>query len=208
MRAIGSSDQSEDFVSHAQAEITDSRATFQVADATELPCPDDSVDVVTSGLVMNFIPDKQKALAEMHRVLRPGGMAAFYVWDCPGGGMGFIDAFWKTVVELDPDAADLDEAARFPFCQPDGLTELCASAGAAETRIAAIEEESRFPGFDAFWHPFTLGAGPAPGYVQSLPEDRKQQLKERLAAKFGGSGEVVLPARAWAVKSRWSVAGD
>ena len=202
-RSILATDPSMDFVTHAKAAIRDDRATFQVADASELPCPEASVDVITSGLVFNFIPDKQKAMAEMRGVLRPGGMAAFYVWDYPGGGMGFINVFWKAVAELDPNAADLDESARFPYCQPDGLARLCAEAGATDTKVAAIEEETRFPDFEAFWHPFTLGAGPAPGYVQSLPEDRRQQLKDHLAAKLGTSGEIILPARAWAVTAYW-----
>ncbi|CAN0262562.1 unnamed protein product, partial [Chrysoparadoxa australica] len=180
---------------------------FQVADAGDLHCPDASVDVVTSGLVFNFVPDKQRALAEMRRITRPGGMVAFYVWDYPGGGMGFIDAFWKAAAELDPEAADLDESARFPFCHPEGLKDLCVQAGAADATVAAIEEETRFPDFDAFWHPFTLGAGPAPGYVQSLPDDRRQKLKEQLADNLGTGGEIALPARAWAVKAHWSAEG-
>lgn len=201
-KSILSTDQSNDFVAHAKTEIKDDRATFQVAGATALPCPDDSVDVVTSGLVFNFIPDTHTALAEMRRVLRPEGMAAFYVWDYPGGGMGFIDAFWKAATEIDPNAADLDESARFPFCQPEGLTEHCAQAGADAT-VSAIEEETQFPNFDAFWHPFTLGTGPAPGYVQSLSHHRRQQLKGHLATKLEGPGAISMPARAWAVKAHW-----
>ncbi|WP_348657641.1 class I SAM-dependent methyltransferase [uncultured Sulfitobacter sp.] len=200
--SILSTDRSHDFVAHAKREIKDDRATFQVADAIALPCPDASMDVVTSGLVFNFIPDTQIALSEMRRVLRPGGMIAFYVWDYPGGGMGFIDAFWKAASEIDLNAANLDESARFPFCQPEGLKELCAEAGAKAT-VSAIEEETRFPDFDAFWHPFTLGAGPAPGYVQSLPHHRRQQLKDYLATKLGGPGAVSMHARAWAVKAHW-----
>lgn len=202
-RSILSTDQSADFVAHAEAQIKDERATFKVADAAALPCADASVDVVTSALVFNFIPDKQAALAEMRRVLRPGGLVAFYVWDYPGGGMGFIDAFWKAAAEIDPDASKLDESARFPFCTESGLAQLCHDGGASFTEIAAIEVETRFPNFDAFWHPFTLGARPAPGYVKSLPADRVHQLRENLAVKHGNSGPVVFPARAWAAKARW-----
>ncbi len=202
-RSILATEQSVDFVAFANAQIADSRATFQVADAAHLPCSDASVDIVTSALVLNFIPNKQAALAEMRRILRPGGMAAFYVWDYPGGGMGFIDAFWKAATDIDPDAAELDESARFPFCQKDGLSKLCREAGTSDVEIATIEVETRFPDFDTFWHPFTLGAGPAPGYVKNLPEEHIRQLKTHLANKLGKSGPVVLPARAWAVKASW-----
>ena len=45
----------------------------QQADATALPLPDASVDVVISNGVLNLVPEKEKAFAEIHRVLRPGG---------------------------------------------------------------------------------------------------------------------------------------
>ncbi len=65
------------------------------------------MDVVSSALVLNFIPDKAAALTEMQRVLRPGGLLSFYVWDYPGGGIGFIDEFWKSATAIDPKAAEL-----------------------------------------------------------------------------------------------------
>jgi ubiquinone/menaquinone biosynthesis C-methylase UbiE len=43
------------------------------ADATALPLPDASVDVVISNGVLNLVPEKEKAFAEIWRVLRPGG---------------------------------------------------------------------------------------------------------------------------------------
>lgn len=42
-------------------------------DAEEIPLPDETVDVVTSNGVLNLVPDKAKAFAEIYRVLRPGG---------------------------------------------------------------------------------------------------------------------------------------
>lgn len=43
------------------------------ADATALPLPDASVDVVISNGVLNLVPEKERAFAEIRRVLRPGG---------------------------------------------------------------------------------------------------------------------------------------
>jgi arsenite methyltransferase len=43
------------------------------ADATSLPLPECSVDVVISNGVLNLVPEKEKAFAEIRRVLRPGG---------------------------------------------------------------------------------------------------------------------------------------
>ncbi|MCA0870952.1 class I SAM-dependent methyltransferase [Seohaeicola saemankumensis] len=199
-RSLVGVDPSEAFVAHAARKQMDSHARFQTADGANLPFDRGRFDMLASGLVLNFIPDRTRALQEFRRVIKPGGTLSFYVWDYPGGGMGLIDAFWSAAAELDPEARDLDESARFPFCTADGLRALCAEAGLANAEVVAIEETSDFEGFDDFWHPFTLGAGPAPGYCAALPEDRRQRLHDLLRDRLGG-GPFSLPARAWAVRA-------
>jgi SAM-dependent methyltransferase len=193
-------DPSEGFVNHARATIADQRARFEVGDAQKLSLPDASVDVAASALALNFVPDKVAALRELRRVTRPGGLISFYVWDYPGGGMGFMNAFWKAAIALDPSAAELGEGRRFPFCSVDGLTALCAEAGLTAVTVAPIEIETRFASFEDLWQPFTLGAGPAPGYCVSLPEEKRAALKERLKQDVGGAGPISFTARAWGVK--------
>ncbi|SPH24518.1 27-O-demethylrifamycin SV methyltransferase [Defluviimonas aquaemixtae] len=200
-RSVLAIDRSEDFVAHACDAMSDPRLQFEVAEAQNLPRPNASVDVVTSALVLNFVPDRKAALTEMLRVLRPRGLLTFYVWDYPDGGMGFIDAFWKAAATLDPAAADLDEGARFSFCTPGGLAAMCREADISDPQISAIEVVTEFPDFEAFWHPFTLGAGPAPGYCRNLSEEGRRRLKDRLAEQLDGDGPVRLLARAWAVKA-------
>lgn len=199
-RALTALDPSAGFVAHARARIGDPRVRFVVGDGQHLPQAAASVDVVTSGLVLNFLPDRPAGLREMRRVLRPGGLLSFYVWDYPGGGMGLIDAFWVAAATLDPAAAALDEGQRFPFCSRAGLQELCRDAGLGEVAVAALESATDFTDFEDFWHPFTLGAGPAPGYCRSLPPARRAALKRLLAERLG-TGPIHLPARAWAVKT-------
>ncbi|HMG49288.1 MAG TPA: class I SAM-dependent methyltransferase [Inquilinus sp.] len=201
-RSILSIDPSQGFVDHSRTAIADSRARFEVADARALPAQDASIDVVASALVLNFIPDRLAALAEMQRVLKPDGLLSFYVWDYPGGGIGFIDAFWRAAAEIDPRAGALDEGKRFPFCTRDGLAAICRQAGLRPSGIEPIETETLFPDFESFWQPFTLGAGPAPGYCTGLAEDHRLALKARLADTLGTDGPIRLNARAWAVKAR------
>ncbi|OHV77271.1 class I SAM-dependent methyltransferase [Rhizobium sp. LCM 4573] len=203
-QSILATDPSEAFLSHARAAIGDRRARFEVASTERLPAQDASADVVVSALVLNFVPDRLSALAEMHRVLKPDGLLSFYVWDYPGGGIGFIDAFWKAATEVDPHAAALDEGKQFPFCTRSGLAEICRSAGLRGLSIEPIEFETVFPDFEAFWQPFTLGTGPAPGYCVSLPDDHRAALKARLADTLGVDGPIRLVARAWAAKAHRS----
>lgn len=191
-------DPSEGFVSHANRSVSGPNIEFKVASAEAIPCADACIDVCVSALALNFVPDRVAALKEMRRVTKPGGMISLYVWDYPGGGMGFIDAFWKAASVLNSKAQELDEAVRFPFCTADGLNTDFAAAGLADVRIEPIEVQTEFEDFEAFWHPFTLGAGPAPGYLGSLDDTDKKMLKEALAKQFAGMSQIKLPARAWA----------
>jgi SAM-dependent methyltransferase len=192
---------SKDFIAYARSMVPDKRVTFEIGDAGKLPAQDGTMDIVTSALVFNFIPDKLAALAEMKRVLKPSGFLSFYVWDYPGGGMGFIDEFWKAAAEVDDKALALDEAKRFPFCTADGLAALCRDAGLRSPAVDPLEIETVFPDFDAFWRPFTLGAGPAPGYCMALPEDQRERLKAILIRNLGAEGQIRLVGRAFAVKA-------
>ena len=160
-------------------------------------------DVVVSGLVLNFIPDRGKALAEMTRVARRGGTIGYYVWDYPGGGVEFMRAFWDAATALDPSVADLTERRRFPFCTPDGLRDMAERVGLASVDCRPIEIPTVFKDFDDYWRPFTLGAGPAPGYCVSFPPEAQQRLREQLHARLPRTedGSISLKARAWAVKA-------
>jgi SAM-dependent methyltransferase len=196
-------DPSQDFVAAARAALADPRFAVQVGDAQALPVHSASVDAVVSGLVLNFVPDKAKALAEMKRVARTGATVAFHVWDYPGGGLEFVHAFWTAAAALDPAAGELSEDRRFPACTPDALTDLAASAGFARVECTAIEVPTVFRDFEDYWHPFTLGAGPAPGYCASLAPTARQRLRDRLhvSLPLQADGSIRLKARAWAVRA-------
>lgn len=202
-RSLIAVDQSEGFVATARGSISDNRATFQVGDAQGLPVEAASCDIIASALTLNFVPDKDKALREMKRVARSGGIIAFYVWDYPGGGMELMRMFWTAAAVLDPAAADLTEDRRFPFCTPDGLIALAKGAGLTDVDCVPIEVPTVFRDFEDYWHPFTLGAGPAPGYCVSLAPEARQRLMEKLRDSLPrrADGSIVLKARAWAIKA-------
>ena len=197
-------DPSADFVAAARGDGVDTRAEFHVGDALALPADDASRDVVVSGLVLNFVPDRGRALAEMRRALRPGGRLGFYVWDYPGGGLQFLRAFWEVAAALDPDAARLTERARFPDVAPEPLTRIAREAGFAGVEHVALETETRFEDFADYWRPFTLGAGPAPGYCASLVPEARDSLRAGLEAELPrqADGAIVMTARAWAIRGR------
>jgi SAM-dependent methyltransferase len=194
-------DLSEPFVQHARRVVADERAEFRVGDARQLPVPDESVDAAVSALVLNFVPEPERAAAELRRAVRPRGTVAAYVWDY-AEGMQLMRAFWDVVGELASVAGDTDEALRFPLCRPEPLRALFAGTGLADVETRAIDVPTVFADFDDYWSPFLGGQGPAPSYVASLPEDRRHQLAERLRESLpvAADGSIALVARAWAVR--------
>ena len=103
-RSVKGVDPSSGFIEYAKARITDGRVNFEVGNAQSLPVDSASADAAVAGLVLNFLPQPLRAVMEMARVTRPGGVIAAYVWDY--------------AEKLDPAAYELDEGRRFPICQP------------------------------------------------------------------------------------------
>lgn len=194
-------DAAQGYITFARGKITDSRAVFQLGDAQALPVDTASYDAVVSGLALNFVPQPDRAVAEMARAARPGGLVAVYVWDY-AGRMQLMRHFWNAVVALDPNSADLDEGRRFPLCNPRPLADLFHNAGLNRVEVRPIDIWTEFKDFDDYWSPFLGGQGPAPGYVTSLSEVDRTELRERIRAglPFALDGSLPLMARAWAVR--------
>jgi SAM-dependent methyltransferase len=206
-RAVLGVDRSKGFVGYARSRITAAEIAFDVGDAQALPVVDASFDAVVSGLVLNFVPDPAKMVAEMMRAGRPGSTVGLYVWDY-AAGMELMRSFWNAAKALDPEAAALDEAARFPGCAPAPLEALFVGSGLSGVSTRAIDVPTRFRDFDDYWSPFLGGQGPAPAYAMSLPEDRRAAVRDLLRSglPIAPDGSIRLTARAWAV--RGFVPGD
>lgn len=194
-------DPSDGFLAHARREIDDARARFSVGDARALPFPDGRFDAVVSGLVLNFVPQPEAAVAELARVAAPGGVVGAYLWDY-ADGMQMIKHFWEAAAASDPAAAELDEGRRFPLCRPEALRSLWTGAGLTGVEVEPVEVPTRFRDLDDYWTPFLGGQGPAPGYVSTLDEDRRAALQALLRERLpvASDGSIALSARAWAVR--------
>lgn len=194
---------SQGFLSLACEQITDARVEFRQGDGDGIPAEDETVDIAVSGLVLNFIPEPMTALRELIRTTSPGGSIAAYVWDYAGHAQ-FIRYFWDAAVAQNPVAREVDEGLRFPLCRPKPLQELFSGAGLGDVLVEAIDTPTSFDGFDDYWQPFLTGVGPAPGYCAKLDDAARNQLRNRLKQTLptDPDGNILLAARAWAVRGR------
>lgn len=193
---------SDAFLGFARSRLGNAPVSLRTGDACDLPVEDTAFDVAVAGLVLNFVPEPAKALAEMQRSIRPGGTVAVYVWDY-AGEMQLMRHFWDAAAAVDPAAGELDEGRRFPICKPEALRTLFTEAGLIGIQDRAIDVPTVFADFDEYWSPFLGGQGPAPGYCVSLPEIKREALREKVRAKLPASsdGSIHLMARALAVRA-------
>lgn len=194
-------DPSEGFLAYARKDAKSDRLRFEVGDAQALRYKDASFDRTMAQLVMNFIPDHDKAIGEMRRVTRPGGVVSACVWDY-NAGMEMLRFFWDEVVALDPAMAPKDER-NMKLSRQGQLGDLWKKAGLVNIQEKPLVITLPFASFDDYWGPFLKGAGPGGAYVVSLTDDRRRKLEARMRKRLLGNredGAFTLKARAWCVR--------
>jgi SAM-dependent methyltransferase len=202
-RSVVGIDPSEAFVEAARSQVNDLRFQCWQGSGEVLPYEDNEFTVAVSGLVLNFVGDKNKAVAEMKRVVRPHGTVALYVWDY-AGHMQIMRYFFDTATELDAGAKAFDEGVKAPICRPGPLSRLFDEAGLEDIEVQGLDIPAAFDNFDAYWTPFLGGTGSGPKYCTSLSPDAQTRLREKLRDRLltGPDGEILLAVRAWAIKAR------
>ncbi len=174
-------------------------AHFHQGDAMLLPFPDASFDVAVMPLVIFFVPDPAKGVAEMARVVRAGGVVAAYGWDLTGGGFPYT-ALQQEMRELGvpPGMPPSPDAARI-----DVLQDLWRGAGLEAIETRAIEVRRTFDDFEDWWT--TVLTGPSvSAKLAAMAPDALATLKERMRTRHpaDAAGRITHGARANAVRGR------
>jgi ubiquinone/menaquinone biosynthesis C-methylase UbiE len=170
----------------------------QEAPAEELPWPDETFDAALAQLVIAFMADARAGVAEMRRVVRPGGTVAVCMWD--RDGMEMLAAIHRAQRAL-ASGGPMPEG-RTMYRTPQEIEPLFAE-GFAEVTTEPLEVEASYTGFDEFWEALLGGAGPAGAWATSLEGEQREAARAELHRQLGEpDGEFRLAARAWATRGR------
>jgi SAM-dependent methyltransferase len=174
-------------------------AQFQKGDAMSLRFADNSFDAAVMALVIFFLPDPPAGVAEMARVVGPGGRVVSYAWDVENGGF-----------PNEPLLAEM-RAMGLPAIRPpsaaasrmENLRALWSGAGLDRIETREIAVQRTFADFDDFWDAALLGAS-IKATVATMTLEQLEHLKESVRTQLGaGQGKpVTLSARANAITGR------
>ena len=198
-RDIQGIDPSEEQLAFARARLAQAPATFRRGDAMALPYADGAFDAAVMALVIFFVPDPPKGIAEMVRVIRPGGGVCAYAWDILGGGFPYA--------ALQEEMAGLGQQPLWPpsvdAARMDVLRSSWTAAGLVDVETHEVVVERTFTDFETFWAAARRGPRMMPRLSQMAPGDG-EILKERLRArlKADARGRITYAARANAVRGR------
>ena len=174
-------------------------AQFRQGDAMAQPFADHSFDVAVMPLVIFFVPDPAKGVAEMVRVVSPGGIVAAYAWDMLNGGFPY-DALRA---ELTAMGVAVPSPPRPDASRVDIMRDLWTDAGLDAVETRPITATRTFTDFDDYWTTVLKGPSVGPSLSAMAPEQRgllESRMRARLPADAGG--QITCSARANTVKGR------
>jgi SAM-dependent methyltransferase len=192
-------DPSEGQLAFARARPAARVAEFRQGDASALPFSAARFDAAVMALVIFFVADPAKGVAEMARVVCPGGLLATYVWDVFGGG------FPPEPVHAEMRALGLTplRPPRSDVSRMEALEDLWRGTNLDAVETSAITVQRTFADFDDFWTTSLLGASIGPS-VAAMTAGDVELLKTRVRARLpaDAAGRITYAARANAIKGR------
>jgi ubiquinone/menaquinone biosynthesis C-methylase UbiE len=192
-------DPSEAQLAFARARPAARVAQFRLGDAMALPFPDDVFDIAVMALVIFFVPEPAQGVAEMVRVVCPGGTVAAYAWDLLGGGLPWdamqVEMRALGVTPLLPPSVGAS--------QRDTMQDVWMGAGLEAVETREITVQRTFADFEDLWTTSQLAASLGPTIAAMAAAD-VEQLKARLRTRLpaDATGRITYSARANAVKGR------
>jgi ubiquinone/menaquinone biosynthesis C-methylase UbiE len=194
-------DPSEDQIAYARTTPAAAQLQFRVGDAQSLPFADAEFDVATMALVITFIPDPAKALAELKRVVKPGGTIATYVWDFLNGGspqQPLREAVEAMGVVVSPTAGHMNSTRQ-------RLEEIFKAASLDQVATRPIEIDVSYPDFERYWSSQTALANSIVQHLRAMKDCDVERVKARLRERVPTDSTGRIAYKAWASAARGRV---
>jgi enediyne biosynthesis protein CalE5 len=201
-------DLAEQMLAAARRKVTTlglSNMTFRAGDVTALPFEANSFDAVTSRFCLMFLPEIQKAAAEILRVLRPGAWLAAAVWSAPDNNpylMIPITVF-KQFLDLPP--PDPTAPGIFRLAKPGDLAGMLQEAGFTSIAEEEFLAEVRFPSGEEYYESLMDIAAPIQNLFEKLSDQQKTDARDRIVAsadKHRRADGIALPIAVRMVAAR------
>jgi len=175
-------------------------AAFRQGDAQALPYPDASFEAVLCGYGLIHLSDPGQALAEMTRVLAPGGRLAVSVWEPPGpdNGFGLLYGAVRDHGRLDvglPHGPDF-----FQFSEPARMRAALSAAGLVGIEVASVSQTWRFDAPGDFVEAMLAGAVRAKALLEAQDPCALAAIRHVVArgtaryARADGAYHLPMPA--------------
>jgi SAM-dependent methyltransferase len=172
-------------------------------DAMALPYESAQFDMALCLLVLHFVPDAARAISEMVRVVKPGGVVAAAVWDA-FGGMPSLRMFWDTVAAIHPPAEQRRSGLLMrPMTRPNELRTAFQRAGLSNVAATLLTIRMDFESFEDFWIPAVFGQGTHSEFLAGLCESTQRKIKSSVRAAYLAGlpdGPRSFASSAWAVR--------
>lgn len=192
-------DPSEGQLSFARTRPATRLAEFRLGDAMSLPFPADRFDAAIMALVLVFVPEPANGLAEMVRVVRPGGIVAAYMWDMPGGGFPLE----PLLIEVRAMGLNTPRPPQREASRREAMLDLWRRSGLEDIETREIAVQRTFADFDDWWR--TSMKSPSLGpTIKALSSADADKLKSGVQARLptDSDGRITYEARANAIKGR------
>lgn len=198
--AVTAIDPSDEQLAYARRRPGAKTAEFQVGDAQKLPFADDCFDVGVMALVISFLPEADKAAAELTRVVRHGGWVATYMWDFQGGGSP-VYPINRAIKSLGGDPALPPNPM---ISGREAMQELWEKAGLESVDAEVIRIPVAYSDFDDFWNSNTVPIGPQGKLIDTMSANERERLRAHLRDHLpvASDGRIIYESFANAVKGR------
>jgi SAM-dependent methyltransferase len=172
---------------------------YRECGAEDLPFPNATFDSVSCRFGFMFIPDIDKAVSEIARVLKPGGRAATAVWAGPDQNPWATIAGAAMATEIEPVAPDPDAPGMFRCATPDAISARFRGAGLHDVAEWDVPTLMETESAEQYWYFVTELTAPVIAALATVDQATRDRIGARAieaARAYESDGKARLPGMA------------